>query len=243
MATLTPHSVVCQGCGARVYGAVTERINAERTPGMVENLLDGRFQRFDCRVCGRAGVVDNELLYLDLTRKHWVGMFPPARRPEQAALGAHVERCLDEALAAAPPALARTRAEFLVRVVFGVAELREKVMAWHAGLDDAVLEILKLDLMAQQAVLVARGMVGLVLDGILADSTLLFRPQWAEPGQAEREPVVVSVGGAAYVEARAAWPELRAAHAALAAGPYVSIRRYLWPRADAAEHDAAEMAR
>jgi hypothetical protein len=228
MASLTPYSVSCSGCGARVYGAVAERVNAERTPWLVENLLDGRFQRFDCQLCGASGVVENELLYLDLARKHWVGMFPPPRRAQFAALGALVAQSLDEALATAPPALARTRAEFAVRVVFGVAELREKVMAWHAGLDDAVLEILKLDLMAQQAALVAGGMVGLVLDGILADSTLLLRPQYEGGAATAPPPVMVRVPGEAYVEALQAWPRLRAAHAVLAAGPYVNLRRYVW---------------
>jgi hypothetical protein len=226
MATLTPLSVACGGCGARVFGVVADSVNAERTPWVVENLLDGRFQRFDCQVCGAAAIIENQLLYMDLERKHWIGMFPPPQRSRFAEWGRVVEQSFSDALTTAPPPLARAREEFRVRVVFGVAELREKVLAWHAGLDDAVLEVLKLDLMAQQPALVARGMMGLLLDGIMVDSTLLFRPL----GEAiEGAPLQLAVAGEAYVEALQEWPRLRAAHAALAAGPYVNIRRYLWP--------------
>jgi hypothetical protein len=234
MATLTPLSLSCGGCGARVYGAVTDRINAETMPWVVENLLDGRFHRFDCQLCGAATVVENQLLYMDLARKHWVGMFPPHERGQHAECARVVRASFEAALVAtAPPALARAAEAFAVRVVFGVGELREKVMAWHAGMDDAVLEVLKLDLMAQQPLLLARGLVGLVLDGILADSTLRFRPVYAQA--AAEDAVQLSVAGEAYVEALREWPRLRAAHAALAAGPYVSIRRYQWPDAPVTE--------
>jgi hypothetical protein len=68
-----------------------------------------------------------------------------------------------------PPAVRRWGAGVVIRLVFGTEELREKVICRLAGLDDRVVEYLKVTLMDRD-----RGVVP-VLDGCDQTADLRFR--------------------------------------------------------------------
>lgn len=231
MSTLLPYEVPCPRCGAVIHGLVADSVHANRTPWVRANLLDGRLHRFDCPRCGVPFLLEKELLYLDFERRHFVGVFPPADQPRFLECSRLVEATFVEATRErAPKALARYAEQFTVRLVFGLAELREKLLAWDLGLDDRILELLKLDLLAQHPALTAAGLQTCLLDGS-DHGALIFVPRWSRAPVREVQALWIDRRG--YDEAAAAWPRLAPQHAELAAGPYVSIGRYFAPPAPA----------
>ena len=87
-------------------------------------------------------------VYIDMDRKHWVSVVPGERErwPEhEDAVAALFERTMTTS-----PLARRLREGFTVRVVFGLEELREKLVIWQANLDDAVVECAKVHAVGQQ---------------------------------------------------------------------------------------------
>lgn len=82
---------------------------------------------------------------------------------------ATAERIFWRALPTAPRALQRTADACLRRVVFGRAALDEKILIWNAGLDDALIECLKLDLRLREPGLRGRPEADLRLVRVRAD--------------------------------------------------------------------------
>jgi hypothetical protein len=225
MSTLIPTRFPCERCGAEVYGLLADSLNANRTAWVLPGILDGSLHRFTCPGCGCRFVVDKELLYTDFERRHFIGVFPLADQPRFLECGALVEETFAEALVErAPRVLQRQAGGFTVRVVFSLAELREKLLCFHAGLDDRVLEMVKLAVMAEQWALMEGGLGGLVLEDLGHDA-LTFTTVW-RAGATAPDVQRVWIDRAAYAQAAAAWPALERDHAALARGPYVSVMRY-----------------
>lgn len=123
MSLVEERSVACPSCGKPVVARVHRSVDATREPELEEQLLDGRLFRFACPACGHVTrVVDPELVYRDAKRDLVVQL---------DALGT-VE-------ATKTPAEAKT-----TRVVRDSNALIEKVKIGRAGLDDRIVEALKL---------------------------------------------------------------------------------------------------
>lgn len=142
---------ICPACGAVFNCHVAVSLNVTRSPAFREAILAEEFHVFACPACHARTVVDESFIYTDFERKHWIGVFPLATEP---AWEIH-ERSAPEAFFSAmsgpdTPAIARKMAEgFKVRTVFGLAALREKLVAFDAGIDDASLAIFKLKMLQQ----------------------------------------------------------------------------------------------
>ncbi|MDP2310699.1 MAG: CpXC domain-containing protein [Pseudomonadota bacterium] len=169
MSTFAKVSVPCPACGVTTPARLAESANAGRHPAFRAQVLDGTFMRVRCGGCGAHTVVERELLYTDLRRGQLIGVFSTELRADGASIDAGF-RTVMEALAAEPGLAGSTIT--LRRVVFGYAELREKLVGADAGLDDRVIEALKLVLLARTGWMTA-GSRGLLLVAAEAD-TLVF---------------------------------------------------------------------
>lgn len=123
---------------------------------------------------------------------------PFAAQTDFAVWESTAERLFWRALPAAPRALKRDAEGCLRRVVFGAEALTEKITIWNAGLDDALVECLKLDIRLRRPSLRARPEVDLRL--VRADADRLG---------------FASVGGGVWVP-RARYDALAAERSALA---------------------------
>jgi hypothetical protein len=126
---------------------MVESANIQRFPEFRKQVIDGSFMRFTCTVCNGAFVIETDLLYTDVDQGLFVGVFPRDRRADVAECEALVERTYDQVFVQEPPAFARALfANLQCRVVFGYEELREKVVCFAAGLDDHIIEAVKVAL-------------------------------------------------------------------------------------------------
>jgi hypothetical protein len=191
VSTFEPAVVRCPSCGTEQSTSVATSLHGPRVPEHVDAILAGTFQRLTCGGCATAFVVDRALLYLDFTNYHWVMMYPPEWRPRWR------EAC-DETVAAwrrntvdnAPLVVRMMNDRMQVRTVFGLRGLREKLLAWRHGLDDALIEVVKLDLLASEPDLMDAPGVELDLLEITPD-TLSFAALGPAPGRLDVDRAVV----------------------------------------------------
>jgi hypothetical protein len=127
---------------------VVESANIQRFPAFREKLLDGTFMRFTCVGCKASFVAETEMLYTDYEQRLFVGVFPRERRPQVKECEAILESTYEQVFVQEAPSFARVAigGELHRRVVFGYEELREKVICFGAGLDDHIVEAVKIAL-------------------------------------------------------------------------------------------------
>ena len=227
MSTFVGIDVECPVCGTVTRREVATSINASRSPEWRDVILGGDFQRFTCPTCGDRAAPILPFPYIDFDRKQYIGVFPAS---DEAAWWVH-EREPSEAfernLGRFAPAVAQPiGADMHVRTVFGLDALREKILVLDAGLDDAVLEALKLRL------LVAREDLSSALEDrprlIAATDEALDFVVLAPSEESGRDLYRLSVPRADY-DLVAQDRALRPLVEALSAGPYRDAGRLLEP--------------
>lgn len=93
-------------------------------------------------------MLEQPCLYTDPSRHLQVYVMPSAQRPRHAEHVGMVREVLRQAGGeGAAPIVRAVAATFTIRLVFGYDELREKVLCAEHGLDDRILEVVKLRLL------------------------------------------------------------------------------------------------
>jgi hypothetical protein len=136
--------IECPHCGAGQRVQVAIGLHITRLPHVKEKILHGELHRFDCTTCHKRIEVRIPLVYTDFERGHWIEVRPDEDIAQWQELAPAAAAIFDRAVMHGAPIL-RSRVEtFTTRLVFGYAELREKVLLFDAGIDDRAMECLKL---------------------------------------------------------------------------------------------------
>ncbi len=152
MSIFIPVTARCRRCGTEVHTDLAASVNADRRPDLRASILDGSFQGMVCPGCSTPVRLPAHLTYLDIARGQWiltedVGLFPQWRSAE-----AEAQALFDQAFGAQAPDIARELGqEITPRLVFGWTALKEKLIVQEAGLDDVVLELLKISILKNVA--------------------------------------------------------------------------------------------
>lgn len=136
--------IECPHCEAKQTVQVAIGLHITRLPHVKNAILDGTFHQFDCTSCGKRIEVRIPIIYTDFDRGHWIEVRPDDEISQWAELAPVAAATFERAVVHGAPIL-RSRVEaFMTRLVFGYAELREKVLVFDAGIDDRAVECLKL---------------------------------------------------------------------------------------------------
>ena len=149
MSTWFDETIACPACGLEQIAKLARGVHVSRAPEARDQVFDRTFHRVTCKGCAVRFVAKRHLVYTDMERKHWVQVASAEERPrwpELETLGADV---FERAFTGSPLA-ADMREPFRVRLVFGMEELREKLVIWRAGLVDSVVECAKLQLVGRE---------------------------------------------------------------------------------------------
>lgn len=219
MSTWRPYAVRCP-CGATLRAELADGLHVAETPWVRARIAAGDFQRLACPACGVARVAHTPLVYTDFARLHWVVVAPPA---ELAAWGRWAGLCAQQfekhVRRTAPPFVQALADRFTVRLVFGLDALAEKLRAWDAGLDDRLVEAVKLSLLG--------GLPGGPTPGLRLRLQAVDRGAWtlsftvSRPGRDAQDVITLSLD--AYLDAEARAPRLRSELPALFTPPFCAL--------------------
>jgi hypothetical protein len=182
MSTYRAQPLTC-ACGTVFTAQAYDSLHVSRRPDLRQQILDGTFHRHACPGCGRSLTIETRLAYSDFPRRQWLTVFPRIDLRHRDELADFAHRSFEATLVARAPELVRARAgELIERVVFGLASLREKLIVLEAGLDDRVVEALKLQL-CKTAGLVLHPDTFLHVAAVDAEALVLH---YGPPGEAPR---------------------------------------------------------
>ena len=158
MSTYEIYELQCM-CGEKFKEPLARGINASRTPEARRLILEGKFHRVKCPGCGTEVTVEKQFFYTDFDRDTFIRVNPRFERhlwKEESAL-------MERNLSLLPDALSEPDAR-TPRVVFGMDELREKLIAQDANLDDRIVELLKVLVLYEHPFLMQTPRLRLLLD-------------------------------------------------------------------------------
>lgn len=128
--------VVCPKCGAKGEASAWQTLNSALDPEAKKALLNGTLFQYKCPSCGEISALHYGMLYHDAERRAMVYCVPESEA-EQAIQEIRDAENLNELTAAAGKKLTK-------RVVVTQNDLREKAAIFDAGLDDRIIELVKL---------------------------------------------------------------------------------------------------
>lgn len=217
----------CPACGATQSAAVAGSINADRRPDLRQAIMDNTFQDFTCAACKATFRCECDLNYIDMERSQWIAALPARQMADHLEEEESAMVAFDDSFGPQSSDMAQAIGRSLaVRVVFGWAAFREKLLARELDIDDVALECLKLELLRRLPEVPMRPGVELRLDR--QDGQILTLV-WVE---ALTEAVLESVtADRALLDTIVAAPEAWAAiRADLTMGPFVDMQRlYMGP--------------
>ncbi|MBK7076456.1 MAG: hypothetical protein IPH44_29610 [Myxococcales bacterium] len=221
MSTWEIRTLTCPHCDGSTSAELARGIHGSRVPAVRAAVLARRFHQVACEACGARIEVARSILYTDLERGHWVMALAPSAWP---AWRDH-ERALFDGVARGfthGSPLVTHLAPNRVRLVRGYEGLREKLVLWQHGHDDALIECVKARLLANAPEFAAAGS-SLIVDAVADDGALAVA--WWPAADAPRPTRTVEVPAAWVADADRDRDRLRARFPELFAGGLVSLAR------------------
>jgi len=164
MAIFREHKVRC-ACGTPFTAHLARSVNISRTPQVRAAIIKGTFHSFQCPGCKQRMTVERPFSYTDPARGCLFYVKPRSRRHEFRQSSSLLDRA-----AKSFPADSAPEAGHTLRAVFGLDELREKLVAQDAGYDDKDVELFKVLLVYEHPVLLRRPRLRLSLQGVDQES-------------------------------------------------------------------------
>lgn len=177
MSTFRTYSIPC-ACGRSFRAELAIAVNPVRMPRLRQAILDGSFHRVTCPSCGQTFTVEKPFVYTDLRRGLIVHVQPKSHAFRWKAASA----AMDEGLAELDQR-GGLKKNTTKRVAYGIGELREKLVAQDAGLDDRHVELAKVLAIYEHPVLIKRPRLRLFLTEV-ADHQLKFLAGYDHADQA-----------------------------------------------------------
>lgn len=130
--------ITCNKCGHKQDFLIWQSLNGDLDPKAKQQLIDGTFFRFKCDKCGEEANVVYDTLYHDMAHNTMVHLTGESRVQEVIAACETMKKRMGSVTGLSQIAQTRTR------VVTSQNRLREKAIIFEAGLDDRIVEIIKL---------------------------------------------------------------------------------------------------
>jgi hypothetical protein len=144
----TNSNYTCGQCGHLYAMEVVGSVNADRRPDLRTAILDETFQESACPSCANTVRMEPSFTYVDAGRGQWIASMPAREMAEYRAGERHAAELFSKSYGALAPAAAQAvGAGLQPRLTYGWPAVREKLLIRELGLDDATVELMKLDLL------------------------------------------------------------------------------------------------
>jgi CpXC protein len=176
MSVFLPVTATCAKCGKLAETELAASVNADRRKDLRAAIIDGSFQSLVCSGCGTTIRLPAHLTYIDIGRGQWILVEDTDRLEQWYDVEKEATSLYDQAFGrAAPPLQRQMGTEIDARLVFGWTALREKLIAKQAGLDDGILELLKISVLRNVPAPPMNDRTELRLIDVADDGKLLLR--------------------------------------------------------------------
>jgi hypothetical protein len=155
-------------CGHQFPHHVARGVNAQRSPQFRQQILDGTFHTVQCPSCTQTRIIETAFSYIDPKRNLFIQV-----KPRKAFFDWKIASRMLEEKVKRLPAQGKLKKPKM-RVVFGLAELREKILCETQNLDDRTLELIKVVLLYEHPMLMKRPRLQFVLTSASKEE-LVFR--------------------------------------------------------------------
>ena len=163
MDTLRDHQVICPKCSARFTAGLVNAVNISRFPAMKDQIVKRTFNRAKCPTCGTVSAIEKHFMYTDPSAGLAIVVHP---RKERHLHAPAVKEARQVVTPLAQGGMLRADS---VRVVFGLEELREKIVARDHGYPDHLVELMKLYVIREHPFLTQKRRMRITLDSIDAE--------------------------------------------------------------------------
>ena len=139
--------IPCRTCGEEVLAVTIESANPARHAPFQEQLLDRELLKMPCPHCDAEHRHYDRFTWIDLPGRLCIVVIHESERPDWPELELEALRELSVPLREEGPPFVRAFGETVsIRLVFGLEELREKVVCRIHDLDDRIIEAIKEEL-------------------------------------------------------------------------------------------------
>lgn len=160
MGVVRPYLVKTTG-GKHKMLNLADCVNIHRTPAVREAIIKGEYNRIASEDGTHMITVEKPFFYTDFDRKQFFLVKPRAERHTWSEASAQLDRMMKGV-----PQLVTKVEGTKFRVVFGMGELREKIIADEEGLDDRMIELLKVLIIYDHPFLIKRARLRLFLEKV-----------------------------------------------------------------------------
>ncbi|MEP3388400.1 MAG: CpXC domain-containing protein [Reichenbachiella sp.] len=127
---------IVASCGHEITVKYVHSLNIERVPKVRESIINREFQRYTCEACGQLHYFENKFLYCDPGRNTLYLVKNSGDQPSWQQES--------EELSLAPEKFAQIEIDTSdLRIVYGLEELREKLIIQNYGFNDKDIETIK----------------------------------------------------------------------------------------------------
>lgn len=140
--------VRCPKCDQQIRFQESDSVNGDRRPDLRAAIIDGSFQSVRCPDCEKVIRMEPQFNYLDVGNGLWIAAFPGRMLADYLTLEDTISDVFATAYGSRAQPSARAIGDGLdTRLTFGWSAIREKLVLRLGGLDDVIVELLKLDLL------------------------------------------------------------------------------------------------
>lgn len=143
MSKQSTQKITCPKCGLEQEAKIWDSINVTLNPEVKQKILDGSFFQFRCSKCGYTAPLAYPCLYHDMEQGLLIWLLPG-----NANKGRNMDQ-INSIVSGMGIDFTSTEKPYSYRVVEDSNALREKVLISDEGLDDRMIEVMKVIYLAQ----------------------------------------------------------------------------------------------
>ena len=138
-------TIKCPACGEISDLTVWQSITVSDSPDLKSDLLKGKVNMFCCSACGQKALFPAPLLYEDDAKKLVISFSPVSTAEAQLRIFEEIKKSSETS------GELETYPDYNLRFVTSYNDLLEKILIFDNGLNDKVIEVIKLLVLAQES--------------------------------------------------------------------------------------------
>ena len=136
--------IKCPSCHEKSDITVWQSISASDSPDLKEDLLKGRINIFTCGVCGKKALFPSPILYTDDSKKLVISFYPQENTAKTQQIFEEIKKSSEKS------GELKKYPDYNLRFVTSYNDLLEKILIFDNGMNDKVIEVIKLLVLIQE---------------------------------------------------------------------------------------------